>query len=129
MSSRKILFLTLFLAIVAVLLHFSAETFYFYWSYWWFDVLMHFLVGLTGGLGIYWGLFESGLIFRKRFKLPFVLISVLFCVLAVGLAWEFYEFYFKINNFHEGYLRDTLNDVTLDTAGALLAVALGYKKR
>ncbi len=130
MSSKSVLYSTLVLAIVTATMYFMGMSLYLFWVYWWYDVLMHFLVPLTGGFGIYWGLFHSGLIFRQRFESrALTIIFVFVCVMVIGVGWEVYEYAFDITDSHEGYMADTVNDLLLDSSGALLAVVLASKKK
>ena len=97
MSSKSILYTTLVLAIVGMTAHFMAESFYFYWTLWWWDVLVHFLVGTTGGFGLYWGLFRSGIIFRQEFQNTAATVMTVFvCVMAWGVGSEVFEY---VNSF------------------------------
>src|SRR3989338_7412852 len=102
MQRNTLLYLTLVLAIAGAILNYLAGIFYFYWTYWWFDILVHFLVGFTGGLSIYWGLFCSGIIFRGRFSSKFVSVAIVFvCVMIVGVGWEIFEYAFGITDSYE----------------------------
>src|SRR3990167_5578456 len=89
----KILYTGLVLAILLYVLHLLANLFYLYWVYWWYDVLMHFLAGLTGGFATYWVLFHSGHFFSKKLPSPLLAItSVFICILIAGVAWEIFEY-------------------------------------
>ncbi len=130
MQKNSVLLLTLVLAVIGAALYYLAAAFYFYWTYWWFDVLMHFLVSLTGGLGIFWGLFDSGIIFRKRFNSKKAsILMVLLCVLVVGIGWEIFEYVNDFTDSTEGYVLDTINDIILDSAGAIVATLIATRKR
>ncbi len=130
MQKNTILMTTLACAILGVILHFMALNFYFYWSYWWWDVMTHFFVSFTGALGLYWGIFYSGLIFKQPFIRAWKNVLVIFLlVLAIGIGWEMFEFTNGITDSDEGYARDTMNDLILDSAGALLATYLCVRKK
>lgn len=122
MLRNSVLYLTFVLAIISGGLYYLNALFYLDWTYWWFDVLMHFLVSFTGGLGIFWGLFDSGIIFHGRFQNRAVMILMVFlCVLATGISWEVFEYVNDLKDSTEGYVFDTINDLILDSTGALLA--------
>jgi hypothetical protein len=119
-----------FLLIIALgLLHFSAEFFYLYWVYWWFDALMHFLAGLSGGLVTYWVLADSSWWSRWIGRRDWdYIMAVFLCVMMVGIAWEIFEYTNGIIQSHERYQFDVINDLILDGVGALLAGFIGTRK-
>ncbi|MDO8423993.1 MAG: hypothetical protein Q7S54_00085 [bacterium] len=125
-----ILFFTFGLAIIDLILHVLAETFYLYWSYWWFDWITHFLTGFTGALGIYWGLFLSGLIFRREPDNKFFAGGlVFFFVMLVGVGWEIFEYTNGITDSYESsYGLDVMIDLLMDASGAVLAVLAVWRK-
>ncbi|MEX0919222.1 MAG: hypothetical protein WDZ64_00545 [Parcubacteria group bacterium] len=124
-----ILISVLALAIFGWGLHFLAGFFYLYWSVWWFDVLMHFMVSFTGGLGIYWGFFYSGLFFRQEFENRAMAILLVFvCVMIVGVGWEIFEYVYGLTDAPEGHKLDTIFDLIFDSLGALLAGFLVTRK-
>ncbi len=127
--SSILLYIGFFLIIVLGLLHFSAEFFYLYWTYWWFDVLMHFLAGLSGGLVTYWVLAESRVWDRwvGRRSTDYIM-AVFLCVMIVGIAWEIFEYTNGIIQSHERYQFDVINDLILDGLGAIVAAFIGTRK-
>ena len=109
-------------AILLVVLHAMGVYLYFYWIFTWFDVLMHFLGGLTGGLIVVWSLVEMS-IFDKYHPTPKELVVVVVTsVLIVALAWEVFEYVYDIieETSTKDYIRDTVEDIFLGTLGALL---------
>ena len=126
---HSILYAALILITGIWVLHFIAGLFYLYWTYWWYDVLMHFLAGVTGGLASYWVLFHSGNLFNKPQKPLFCILSVLLCVLIAGVAWEIFEYVNGLTDSAEGYKLDTFNDLILDSAGAVLAAMIASRQR
>lgn len=130
MSRRSsLLYIGFFLISALGLLHFSAEFFYLYWVYWWFDALMHFLAGLSGGLVTYWVLAESG-VFPNLVgrRVTDYMVAVFLCVMLVGIAWEIFEYVNGITQSHESYIVDTMIDLILDGVGAILAAYVGTRK-
>ncbi len=129
MRQSTLLYLTLVLAAAGAVLNYLAGFFYLYWTYWWFDILVHSLVGFTGGLGLYWGLFCSGIIFRGRFASKLASVALVFaCVMAVGIGWEIFEYSFGITDSYEKvYALDVALDLISDATGALLAALIGVK--
>lgn len=126
---HRILIPILVSATISAALHFLAVEYYLYWAYWWYDVLLHFSVGFTGGLSLYWGFFETGLIFKAPKTRAFCIVAVTLGVFAWGVAWEVFEYAYGITDSHEGYVQDTVNDLILDTSGAVLAALIATRKK
>lgn len=108
---------------------FLGEVFDFYERFWWWDIAMH------GGSAIGFGLIGFVLVFMMfqgdRFAAPPVAVAFFaFCfALAVGVMWEIFEFgmdqTFGLNMQKSGLL-DTMGDLIVDTAGALIGAGSGY---
>ena len=92
-----------------------ALVFSLYYTWFWFDIPMHFLGGLWVALALGWLFYFSGYI-SKLTQRPFVLI-VLGTVIVGGL-WEVFEFVVGAR-LEEGYVFDTSLDMVMDTLGAL----------
>jgi len=123
-----LLYTALALAVLLALLQAAAIAFYLYWSYWWYDVLMHFLGGLTGGLAAFWVLFHSGLFWRSMPSKKTATLATLFCLMTAGVLWEVMEFQYGMLDSFESYPLDVFNDLVLDASGALLAAYIGLKE-
>ena len=120
----------LILSVGIALLHKAAITHYFYWIYWWFDILMHFLGGLLIGLGALWLWYFSrwcGVHTIKKGKLFWIGIG---SAIIVGVGWEVFELWAGIAITEDLYA-DTALDLVMDTlgggVGALLVMALPNK--
>ena len=122
MRNPKPLYLALFLILLLWLLNYIAGIFYFYWTLWWFDFVMHFLAGLGGGLVIVW------LISEKNFQTKKVFLITLVSLMLVGIAWEIFEYVFGIAQSTENYILDTCIDLLMDAFGASASVYLFAKK-
>ena len=128
MKKHSHLYIAFGLVVVLGTLHFIATAFYFYWTLWWFDNLMHFLAGLTGGFIAVWFLFDSGIFYKHP---PTVSESVLWALLflvTVGIVWEIFEYVNGITQLFESYTVDTLADLFFDALGAILAGVIGAKR-
>jgi hypothetical protein len=126
---RHILYTTLLLALAMAVLQYAAITHSFYWTYWWYDVMMHSLTGFIVGFFAYWFLFASGHAFKAGKSRAFMLVWIVSIAFAIGFAWEFLEYANGITDSHEGYLQDTVNDLILDSCGAALAVLAATKRK
>ncbi len=127
----KVLFLLIYLLLM---LHVGAETFYWYWTFPWFDLLTHFLGGVCVGLGTLWFFFMSGYLRERPWSGRSGLLYTLAGVGVIGIGWELYEVIVHLvlhTPFDKGYLLDTAGDLTMDTLGALasyLCFALRAKR-
>ncbi len=108
---------------------FLGEVFDFYERFWWWDIAMH------GGSAVGFGLIGFVLVFMMfqgdRFAAPpFAIAFFAFCfALAIGALWEIFEFgmdqLFGFNMQKSG-LMDTMGDLMVDTAGALVGAGSGW---
>lgn len=89
-----------------------------------FDKLFH----MAGGVGLGW--FALLLYERHIRSRPVLAISILLAVLALGAAWEVFEWVLWLLE-HPGLaahnLTDTILDLIADTLGGLLVVAYRFK--
>ena len=131
MSKNTVLFTALFLSAVLSILNLLGLHFYFYWIYWWFDVVMHFMAGIIGGLATYWVLVHSGFFWKQGKGSPRLqILAVFICVFIVGVAWEVMEYVsHTAGSSQESYAVDTMNDLILDSAGAIIAALIAGRKR
>jgi len=120
---RKKLFLRLaFVIFLVFFMNFFAGKFYWYYTIWYFDIVMHILGGFFVGLLIFGLLNIKDISFNNIFK-------IIFGVLMVGIAWELFEFVFSNIIAQESFnFLDTISDVFCDLAGSILAV-IYFSKR
>jgi len=93
-------------------LTFLALEFSWYYSLWYFDIIMHFLGGAWLGLFALW-LFPRHSLFK-----------ILAFVFLFGFGWEVYELvvdYAVVHDFSHFDLCDTLSDLVCDMAGGMVA--------
>lgn len=110
---------------------FLGEVHGYYVHYWWWDAVLHttsgFLLGLFG--------FTLVFVLNQSDRVPFQLSPAFVCLfafcfaLALGTLWEVFEFamdqWFGLNMQKSG-LVDTMGDLIVDTAGALVVSLMGY---
>lgn len=127
---------SLFLLIATILaLEILASVFYWYWIFWWFDILMHFLGGLWVGAATLWFLFRSGYFSARESTIRATLLATAGSVLGVALAWEAFEYVVRlfIPQPFPYDLEDTIADIIIGFVGGLAAVSAfflgGYTKR
>ena len=105
--------LSLSLAILLWLLNYIAIQFYFYWTIAWYDIMMHFLGGLTIGVFLIYLLKIFSLSTRS-------FLTIFILAMAISIAWEIFEYINDLNPI-EGYMTDTLLDFLMDALGIFVA--------
>ncbi|MCG7492319.1 hypothetical protein [Thalassobius sp. Cn5-15] len=108
---------------------FLGEVFDFYEAFWWWDVVMH------GSSAVGFGLIGFVLIFMMfqgdaYAAPPIAMAFFAFCfAIAIGAFWEVFEFgmdqLFGLNMQKSG-LMDTMGDLIVDAAGALIGASAGW---
>lgn len=127
MLKQKLFIEQFILIAVFAVFHHLALKFYFYWTFWWFDIFMHFFGGVWIALFFVWFLFFSN--FSKFIKMninkiknrKIFFVSIL-VVLVAGLLWEVFEVYANLVSVQEyGYAFDTSLDLVMDLTGGAMA--------
>lgn len=110
----------LILAGVIFILNKVALVHFFYWRFWWYDVMMHFISGALIGALALWGAlrFYPTLSKRKLF------VMAILTAIVVGLGWEVMEYVGGITHSEAGYVFDTVKDLVMDTLGSLLVCSI-----
>lgn len=117
---RTLAFLIVFLAIINLL----AVDFGWYYIYYWFDMPMHFLGGLSAMFLVTYLFYSNANTYKNKFFL--LLIATLF----IGIAWEMYEY--LVTNLWAGFsfnMTDTLSDIFFDTLGGLFGILMINKNK
>lgn len=109
---------------LAVMHYFSIQLFL-YWRYWWLDIPMHFLGGMTVALGY--------LAVRDFFPSwqwwPRAFWPALGFVLLVAAAWEVFEVVIGISIQEKHYVEDTLTDLAMGILGGMGGYLLARRVR
>jgi len=117
MNRQHVLYLLFILLVLIASLHFIGQERYWYWIFWWFDLVTHFLFGLWVGIFALWILFLSRYVGVRTFH-PFrAFIFTLIAVLSVGIGWEVFEVWAGIP-IKDGHTLDTVFDILMDISGA-----------
>ena len=125
MTKRSSFALLAALLYVILALHLLALYFHWYWMFWWYDILLHFLGGLWLGGTTLWFLqyVRQQPVGRiEQYILPVV------AVVIIGLGWELFEFsldtfiIFRTND-----IIDTMSDLGMDVVGSLTASLIMIK--
>ena len=122
MDRKKLLKLLASLIFFILVTNFFANQFYWYYSIWYFDMIMHFLGGFWVGLLFFYLFYYGNLV-------PKSIFYVFLWVLAIGISWEVFEFcfynYIAQNAFN---LFDTSSDIFFDLFGGAFAVLYFLKR-
>jgi hypothetical protein len=96
--------------------------FYWYYTIWWFDMLMHFLGGVWVGLFFLYVFYN-----KNKFLEQFLII--LSCVLLIGVFYELFEVYVHNYIARDPFnILDTTSDIFFDLAGGVFALLYFLKK-
>lgn len=126
-EKNRLFFRAVTLFLLVCVLEYFAEVFYFHWTIWWYDVILHHLGGACAGTAFlysYYDLFKISK-FNKQGAIKLVFLFVLF----VGVVWEIYELIHGDSSFSDGvfYYRDTFSDLIADSAGGFFSVYFSFK--
>ncbi|KKU77609.1 MAG: hypothetical protein UY03_C0012G0005 [Parcubacteria group bacterium GW2011_GWA2_47_64] len=122
MSRTHLLVVLAVLVCVIAALQFTALTFHLYWTFWWYDIIVHFLGGTFSGLLILWLCFFSGYFGTPRIPSKVLVFwFIVLSALAVGIGWEVFERALVVTSSIEGYYLDTILDVIFDVIGGIVA--------
>lgn len=105
---------SLCLSTLLAFLHIWATNDFFYWKYAWFDILMHYLGGVTSAV------FVSAFLLHKRDYLFIPLLVLIF------IGWEVFEYIFGLP-VEANYPVDTALDLLMDTLGAVTVYLIAQK--
>jgi len=116
-----------FFLIFIIAVHALALVNYWYWTYQWLDIPMHFLGGFWTAMVFFW-LYQK----TQNFALP-TIINCLSFVALIGVLLEFIEFFYDVFISSRGYVgflqlgaADTMMDLFFDLLGAFVFVII-YK--
>ncbi len=117
---RNNLYLTVLASLLLVILHVSGIKYDLYYLFSFYDLVLHFLGGLT--LGLFFGTLIGFV--RRKLYYSLTIVFVLF------IGWEIFEVIYDIaGGPEEIYWLDTIIDIIMDTAGLLLAMFLVKKEK
>lgn len=126
----RLIFLGVVFILVALLgvLHIVGIEQELYWKLWWYDIPMHTLGGVVIASAYLWG----GRYIRRfaGITLPSRYASVFFFTLAIGVAWEVFEYFVGLypKDVHPAlHELDTVMDIAFDMGGATIAYMSLYR--
>ncbi len=104
------LYTVLALSGLIAIIHILAIQKYWYWTYSWLDLLVHFLGGMLIG-----SMFLAFAYFRARDWSVGIFLTFVLCV---GISWEVFEYWGGVP-MEVRYVPDTILDLVMDLYGAL----------
>ncbi len=122
MDRKKLVKILACLIFFILIVNFFAHKFYWYFSVWYFDVIMHFLGGFWVALAfIYLFSLKNGS-FNSIFK-------VLLFVFFVGVGWEIFEIFINDVATQNSFdFLDAISDLFFDLTGGALGVLYFLKR-
>lgn len=114
---KHLVILMFFIFIMDIL----AKQFFWYYSVWYFDMIMHFLGGFWVSLFFMYVFNLSDLSFKN-------LRNVILFIFLIGILWEFFEIF--VNNYigQEPFsILDTTSDIFFDLSGGVSAILYFFK--
>lgn len=129
MSKRSLAFVNLFLVLAIFTADRLAQSYSWYYHYWWFDMVMHFAGGFFVALSVLYLYFHSGYVELSHNQAWFTILCALGAGAVVGVFWEFFEFAIDLytgRTFNgisvmDQKVGDTLSDLFFDMFGAVAA--------
>lgn len=110
---------------------FLGEVYGYYTRFWWWDIVLHttsgFLTGILGFLLVY--VLNEKKEIELDMKPGFVALFAFVFAIAIGTFWELFEFgmdSFFGTNMQQGGLTDTMQDLIVNSIGALIISVLGW---
>ena len=120
---------SLIVLVVLIALHLAGSYFSWYWSYPWFDVIIHILAGLWVGLVFLWlASYLNQINSLVEYKAKSLLIALISAGL-IGVVWELLENFGHLAFVNaNGYGLNTAMDILNDVIGGVLAYLYFIKK-
>lgn len=124
------------LLIAILFFHAFAIINYWYWTFPWLDIPMHFFGGFLVAMVFFW-LRQKTQINANNTSILLIIISCLSFVALIGIFWEFLEFFYDVfisSKGYRGYMQlsaaDTIADLFFDLIGGstLLGIYLFKSK-
>jgi magnesium-transporting ATPase (P-type) len=119
MFQTKLFVQTFILFMIVSFLNYLGVSFYLYWSFAWFDMVLHSLSGVAIGMA-------TILVFRQ-IGIRLTITRSLVLVFVVGVLWEVFELWGGLTSLSDGmvYTTDTISDLLLDMLGGYIGFLYG----
>lgn len=113
------------LVIIAVLFQIT-ETFYLSWTFWWFDMVLHFLGGfwVSMVMFLFWNHYFRVLAIDRLKSVAIVLVGTI----LIGVTWEIFELCLGVTLVSDTvYWSDTFSDLAMDILGGFFGILYSQK--
>ena len=122
MDKKKLIRRLISLILFIFVLNFLANQFYWYFTIWYFDMIMHFLAGFWVGLACLY-------LLPPQCDSISSIFTILLFVLCIGIGWEIFEILVNDvivrNPFNP---LDTASDIFFDLSGCAVAILYFFKR-
>lgn len=118
---KKLLKVLTVLILLIFIFNYIGNKFHWYYSVWYFDMIMHFFGGFWTGL-VYFFIFP----FKEQFQKSF-LPTIVF-VFFIGIVWEIVEPFINPTMSLNLFSLDTVSDIFFDLSGGTLAILYLLKR-
>ena len=101
----------------------------FYERFWWWDLLLHGVSAMITGIIGFLSIYVFYMTHRIRVEPIYVAVLTFGLAVAVGTLWEIFEFLADWSlglNMQKSGLVDTMTDLMINAAGAIVAATMGY---
>lgn len=101
----------------------------FYERFWWWDLLLHGVSAMITGIIGFLSIYVFYMTHRIRVEPIYVAVLTFGLAVAVGTIWEIFEFLADWSlglNMQKSGLVDTMTDLMINAAGAIVAATMGY---
>lgn len=117
-------FFLISLSILAVL-HKLALSFFLYWRWEWFDIVMHCFGGAVAALGLFT---IRDFIRTVPERLEYV-VPIMSGVIIITLLWEIFELFIGVPISSQQYVVDTIVDITFGIIGGFIGFLVAHSLR
>lgn len=120
---KKIPSIIIAIFVLICILYSLSVSLYFFWTLWWFDIVLHILGGMWVALIALWYTRVRVLSSEKK-----AFAVALIASFGIGVLWEVFEYVTGTTFAHDNYIFDTLSDLAADIAGGGIAFIYARKK-
>ncbi|MCR4274538.1 MAG: hypothetical protein NUW02_00595 [Candidatus Campbellbacteria bacterium] len=111
------LFILLFTALLVYFLNEIAQVNFYYWTFWWYDIMMHFLGGfVVSGVGLWAFVRFTPASYTQIQQMLYVALGT---GIVIGISWEFFEYLNGMYVAQTNIVTDTAGDLIMDCIGSI----------
>jgi hypothetical protein len=125
-SRNQNIFLFVLLLLTGALYYLDsiAQVNFYYWTFWWYDIMMHFLGGfVVSGFGL-WVFVRVAP--RPQVSLWHTILLSIGIGMSIGIGWELFEYFNGMYADQPGIVADTAGDLIMDFIGSAVSGLVVY---